>query len=150
MLVPAQSGNSFPGRWASGAVIKLHGPSQTRIQQSANHSFLSLFIPISHPSLPLSSPSLLAVSWGCKTEYANAMVSAGAGVSQRGQNRVSVDTQTHGVPAIQISVQHGPQQVAAQHKPIGLLAEYPDFSSGVRTGETAPCQSVAGEKPRFL
>lgn len=74
-------------------------------------------------SLPLRFPSLLVVSSGSKSEYANAMVSGGAGVSQQGQNQVSMDTQTC-LACKSNWCTTWPQEVT-EHVPDHLMAEYP-------------------------
>lgn len=74
-------------------------------------------------SLPLRFPSLIVVSSGSKSEYANAMVSGGAGVSQQGQNQVSMDTQTC-LACKSNWCTTWPQEVT-EHVPDHLMAEYP-------------------------
>lgn len=87
-------------------------------------SFRSLFVPPPPLSLfPLRFPSLLVVSRGSKSEYANAMVSGGAGVSQQGQNQVSMDTQTC-LACKSNWCTTWPREVS-EHVPDHLMAEYP-------------------------
>lgn len=88
--------------------------------------FLSVFVCLPPPPLslfPLRFPSLLVVSRGSKSEYANAMVSGGAGVSQQGQNQVSMDTQTC-LACKSNWCTTWPREVS-EHVPDHLMAEYP-------------------------
>lgn len=77
-------------------------------QKKAQRDMRVLFL-----SLSLSA-ALLAISYGCKFEYANDP--AGAGLPQQGQNQVSVEGTDRGVRrryashASQIGVEHGPER----------------------------------------
>lgn len=82
-------------------------------------AFCSLFF----PRLPPCFLAMLGVPYGSKSEYVNAMVSRGAGVSQQGQNQVSMDTQTC-LACKSNWCTTWPQEVIA-HVPDHLMAEYP-------------------------
>lgn len=81
------------------------------------------FCSLVFPRLPPCFLAMLGVSYGSKSEYVNAMVSRGAGVSQQGQNQVSMDTQTC-LACKSNRCTTWPQEVIA-HVPDHLMAEYP-------------------------
>lgn len=85
-------------------------------------AFCALFFPRLSPCFL----AMLGVSYGSKSEYVNAMVSRGAGVSQQGQNQVSMDTQTC-LACKSNQCTTWPQEVIT-HVLDHLMAEYPTLA----------------------